>query len=164
MIKTIAKYKYFLLLFVIAVILAVLYVNGKKSVHHEIYINASTENVWSILMDTESYESWNPVLKVISGELEKGKSIVYEFKQDDDISEIKATVEEVVPAKLLNQTGGTPIVFSFDHKYILEKDVIGTKFTIHVDYRGIGVNWWSPTSVAIAYSKLASALEQRAES
>lgn len=44
--------KLFIILLAIVAILAILYFLGKKSVHHEIMINASSEKVWSILVDT----------------------------------------------------------------------------------------------------------------
>lgn len=165
MMKTILKYKYFLLLLLIVIGLIVLYINGKKSIHHEIYINASTENVFAILMDTDNYDEWNPVLRAIEGEMKEGRTITYQYIFDpENIHESTFKVKEIVPNKLINQTGGIPLILTFDHKYILEKDIIGTKLTIREDCHGIGANFISTIQSGISYSKLASALEVKAES
>ena len=52
--------------------LLVLALTGKKSVHHEISINASVEKVWKTLMDMESYPDWNPTMKRLEGEVIEG--------------------------------------------------------------------------------------------
>lgn len=146
-------------------ILIVLYFTGNKSVHHEISINASPAKVWEVLSDTDSYNSWNPVMKLLEGKIQEGNKVKYQFTQDaDNVSEIPSLVKKVVPNKLLNQGGGLSMVITFDHRYILEPEGNGTKLTIHEDYKGIYVNFWNPTPVEKAYARLNEALKHRAES
>jgi len=146
-------------------VLLVLFFFGKKSVHHEIMINASPEKVWSVLTDTDQYDTWNPVMKLLEGEVKEGSKVKYQFTQDaENISEIPSNVKKVIPNKLLNQGGGLPFVLTFNHKYILEPLDNGTKLTIHEDYGGIGVNFWNPTPVQSAYKRLNEAIKKRAES
>jgi len=153
------------ILVIILAVLAVLYFLGKKSVHHEIIINANPEKVWSVLTDTDNYDKWNPVMKLLEGEVKEGNKVKYRFTQDaDNASEIPSNVLKVVPAKLLNQGGGMPVLLTFNHKYILEPSGNGTKLTIHEDYAGIGVNFWNPTPVQAAYGRLNEAIKKRAES
>lgn len=46
-----------------------------KSVHTTIDIAASKETIWNILMDTEKYPEWNPLVVALSGELKEGNNI-----------------------------------------------------------------------------------------
>lgn len=151
-----------LAIFILA--LVILYFTGRKSVHHETVINASPEKIWAVLIDTDSYGSWNPTMKLLEGEVKEGSKVKYQFTQDaENVSEIPANVKKIIPNKLLNQGGGLPIVLTFDHKYILEPSGNGTKLTIHEDYTGIWVNFWNPAPVQTAYEKLGEALKKKAE-
>ena len=157
--------KLLIILLAIILILMILYFLGRKSVHHEIGINASPEKVWSILIDTDNYELWNPVMKLLEGEVKEGQRVKYRFTQDaENTSEIPSKVKKLIPNKLLNQGGGLPMFLTFDHKYILEPSANGTLLTIHEDYSGIGVNFWNPTPVEAAYQRLNEAIKKRAES
>jgi hypothetical protein len=110
------------------------------------------------------YPNWNPVMKLIDGEVKEGCKVKYQFIQDaDNISEIPASVIQIVPKELLNQKGGLPLILTFNHKYILESSGNSTRVTIHEDYRGIGVNFWNPKPVEEAYARLNFALKKRLE-
>ena len=149
----------------ILALLLVLVLTGRKSVHHEITINASPEKVWSVLVDTDNYESWNPVMKLLEGEVKEGNKVKYQFTQDaDNISEIPSNVKKVIPNELLNQGGGLPFILTFNHKYLLEPLGNGTKLIIHEDYKGIGVNFWNPAPVEVAYGRLNQAITKRTDS
>lgn len=149
---------------IIVLLLAVLYFLGRKSVHHEILIDARPEQVWTVLLNTDTYDDWNPVMKVLEGEVKEGNRVKYRFTQDEEnSSEIPSTVKKIIPNQLLNQGGGMPIVLTFDHKYILEDTDQGTKLTIHEDYVGIYVNFWNPAPVGEAYGRLCAAIKERVE-
>jgi len=138
----------------IIALLLILVLTGRKSVHHEIVVNASPEKVWS-----------NPVMKLLEGEVKEGNKVKYRFTQDaNNSSEIPSNVKKVIPNKLLNQGGGLPFILTFDHKYILEPSGNGTKLIIHEDYRGIGVNFWNPAPVEVAYGRLNKAIKNHVES
>lgn len=157
--------KLLVVLLAIVVFLIVLYFLGRKSVHHEIIINASPEKVWSVLTDTDSYDSWNPVMKLLEGEIRESNRVKYRFTQDaENSSEIPSNVKKIIPNILLNQGGGLPFVLTFDHKYILEPLGNKTKLVIHEDYKGIGVNFWNPAPVEAAYKRLNEAIKERVES
>lgn len=154
--------KWLLLPVFLILILVALYFIGKKSVHSEIVIPASTEQVWSVLMDSDNYAQWNQVLELLEGHLQEGSKVTYRFHQDEDNAyEITSTVKRRIENKLLNQTGGMPGILTFDHRYILESVAAGTKVTIHEDYRGIGVSFWNPEVVEAAYIRLNQSLKDR---
>lgn len=150
---------------VLIAILIILYFTGRKSVHHEILINASPNEVWAVLANTEKYTDWNPVMLLKVGKIQEGQQVVYQFTQAADKQyDISTSVKKVTAGKLLNQGGGMTGILAFDHRYILEPSDTGTKVTIHEDYRGIGVNFWNPTPVEKAYERLNIALKNRVES
>ncbi|MCK8520134.1 SRPBCC domain-containing protein [Aquimarina sp. D1M17] len=157
--------KIIIVILVLIVILVILYFTGKKSVHHEVVIDASSEKVWMVLIDTNSYKEWNPVMKLIAGEVREGNEVTYQFTQDvNNQSEIPATVIKIEPNVLLNQAGGIPMVLTYNHKYSLVPLENQTMVVIHEDYKGIGVNFWNPKPVEEAYAKLNNALKTRVES
>lgn len=148
----------------ILAVLIILVFTGNKSVHHEITINAAPEKVWDILTNMDEYPNWNPVMKLLEGEVQEGNKVKYKFTQDEkSISEIDAIVVQVIPNKLLNQKGGIPLILTFNHRYVLESTGNSTKVIIHEDYKGIGVNFWNPQSVEEAYKRLNVALKNRVE-
>ena len=88
----------------IAALLFVLALTGKKSVHHEVSINAPAEKVWKTLMDMESYPDWNPTMKRLEGEVIEGNKVKYLFTQEEGKSyEVSSTVANIIENKLLNQ-------------------------------------------------------------
>ena len=65
-------------------------------------------------MDTDNYDHWNPVMKLLEGEVQEGNKVKYRFTQDaENSSEIPSNVKKVIPNKLLNQGGGLPFVLDF---------------------------------------------------
>ncbi len=143
-------------------ILVNLYVIGKKSVHQEIFIEASAQEVWKVLTDVDSIRLWNEVLIPLEGKLEEGETILYEFHQDGSKpSKMSAKVKIISPNELLNQSGGMSGLLTFDHRYMLKSDGKYTRLIIHEEYRGIAVPFWNPTPVEEAYGRLARALKAR---
>lgn len=154
----------YIIVFIILLLILLILI-GKKSVQHEIIIDANVEKVWSVLIDTEKYSEWNPVMELVNGKVEVGNKVRYKFTQDDEnISEIDSKVISIVPKKLLKQGGGVPLIITFDHKYILEPIDGKTKVTIHEEYTGAYVNFWNPEPVEKAYGRLNKALKARVES
>ncbi len=149
----------------VIVVLAILLLTGRKSVHSELTINANTEVAWQVLVNTDEYPKWNPVMNLIEGTISEGNRVKYIFTQDKDSSvEISITVMKVTPKSLLNQKGGIPLILTYDHKYELTDLGDSTKMVIHEEYNGIGVNFWNPEPVEKAYKRLNEALKKRVES
>ena len=153
------------IVFTIIVLLVILVLTGRKSVHHEIVIQASPATVWQVLVDTDQYHQWNPTMELLEGKIKEGNKVKYRFTQDEtNSSEINAQVIVVDPPNLLNQKGGIPLILTFNHRYTLEQMDENTKVIIHENYRGIGVNFWNPAPVEAAYGRLNEALKIRVES
>ena len=154
--------KWFIALVLIVIVLVVLYVLGHKTVHSERVIPAEPDEIWSVLLDKNSYQEWNPILIPSEGDLREGETLTYKMiSPDDKESMVKTKVVHLQKAKLLNQYGGMPGILTFDHRWILEPAPNGTKVIQHEEYRGIGVLFWDPGWVEIAYHKSLEALETR---
>ncbi len=156
--------KFLIILLVIVVILIILIFTGKKSVRHEITINASSEKIWQVLTNTSAYPKWNPTMQLVKGYIKVGNKVTYKFTQEDNNSyEVPITVKQIIPNKLLNQAGGYPFILAYNHKYILEPQGNTTKVIINEHYSGIGVNFWNPKPLEKAYEKLNKALKKQSE-
>ncbi len=161
---TILKSKWFLFVGLPLLVVLVLALIGRKSVHAEIFINAKPSQIWKVLMDKSAYKEWNTVLIPIKGNLVEGAIVDYEFYQEENNkSVIPSKVKKITENKFLNQGGGIPGVLTYNHKYILEEITEGTKVVIHEDYRGIGVHFWNPAPVEKAYERLCTNLKNRVE-
>ncbi|UJH67353.1 SRPBCC family protein [Allomuricauda sp. SCSIO 65647] len=142
-------------------ILLFLYLIGQKSVHTELVIEASPQQIWDVLMDEEGYKEWNHVLFPVAGEIEQGNSLPYHLiNPKGETIEFEFEVIQSVPLELLNQKGGVLGVFTFDHRYILEPFGNHTKVTLHEDFRGIIVPFWNVDWVQQAYIDLNQSLRK----
>ena len=147
---------------IILAVLLILFLVGKKSVHQELLIEASPDEVWQVLTHRDDMSTWNHILVPLDGELAENSTINYSFtEKEGKSSEMKAKVRKLIPNQLLNQSGGIPGILTFDHRYILQSQGAHTMLTIHEDYKGIMVPFWNPDGVEEAYGRLAEALRQR---
>ena len=152
----------FLLLFAA---LGILYFLGNKTVSNEVSIAKRPNEVWSVLINTDAYKEWNPVMELLTGEIKEGEKVSYLFSRDkENTFTIPTRVKKVIPGKLLNQSGGTPFIITFDHKYIIEANEEGSLLKIHENYKGVYVPFWNPKPVEKAYKKLSEAIKSKAES
>ena len=145
-------------------LLFILWLTGRKSVHHEVNIQASPETVWKVITDMDQYPQWNPVMRLLEGKVEQGNQVKYLLTQDEDTQiEIRATIAQLIPEQLMRNTGGNPLLFSFDHTYTLQVNAALVKVIIHENYTGIGVNFWNTGPIKEAYRRLNIALKERCE-
>lgn len=103
-----------------------------KNIETEIVIDAKPDVVWQTLMKTDEYEEWNPFVRKLEGNIEKGSQIEITLKQlnGKEIG-LKPTVTELIPNKEFRWQGKLFIkgVFDAEHYFKLEsKDNNKTKF------------------------------------
>ena len=137
---------------------------GKKSVHSKITINATSNQVWEVITNTEQYHEWNTVMNLLEGSVVEGNLVKYRFTQEEGkYYDIPSSVKKIIPSSLLNQGGGTFGIITFDHKYILKEKKGKTELVIHEDYRGVFVPFWNPEPVQKAYDRLNNDIKKRVE-
>jgi hypothetical protein len=138
---------------------------GKKSVHSTISIKASPNQVWQVIINTSKYNEWNSVMNLLEGNIKEGSLVKYRFTQEAGrFYDIPSKVKKITPSSLLNQSGGTFGIITFNHKYILEEKEGKTVLTIHEDYHGVFVPFWNPEPVQKAYDRLNKDIKSRVES
>jgi hypothetical protein len=60
---------------ILAIMIILLLIFGKKNLSSEIIINAPVDTVWKEFTDFNEYPKWNPFIKSLAGEVEIGNAI-----------------------------------------------------------------------------------------
>jgi hypothetical protein len=137
---------------------------GCKTVETDILIAARPATIWAILSDAAGYERWNPVHVRVDGEFREGAKVRIHLKEPDGkISQFDATVRRLDPESLLNQGGGIPGLFTFNHTFRLEPADGGTRVTQREEFRGVGVIFFGTDWVKTSYQQVNEALKREAE-
>lgn len=87
-------------------------------------INAPIDAVWSCLIDTKSYSTWNQVIRKIEGDFAENKKINMEllFLDKKTVSFTATCIKVQKPNEIRwIATFGTDIVFKGEHYFQLEK-------------------------------------------
>jgi hypothetical protein len=97
-----------------------------KASHRKIYtdvvINASAEQVWSVIKDTNSYKSWAVFLTDIEGELKNGHKIKAKFQLNpskEKYNSIDHTIQ-VIEGKSFYWAEKGPMGICDNHHFIIE--------------------------------------------
>ena len=118
-----------------------------------------------MLIETEKYPRWNPVMTKISGRHEIGKKLIVTVAgMGDKPIDMSANVFRMEKPKYLEQKGGTWGITTFHHHYILEKHENGTKVAQKEDYSGLGLIFWDHKMMNKVYQSSNEALKKRVES
>ena len=138
---------------------------GCATVSTEVIIDATPEEVWNVLIETEKYPEWNPVMVKVSGRHEVGKKLTFTIAgMGDKPIDMDAKVFKVEKPTHLEQKGGTWGLITFHHQYILEKVEQGTKVIQKEDYSGAGLIFWDYKTMNKVYDSSNQALKKRVES
>ena len=150
-----------------ALLLAVLVIVGltaQKSVRAEIVINASPEEVWSVITDPHTYGEWNPIFIAYEGVFAEGNELGLQLKMGEgEATPVNVLVKDFVPNEWMHQGGGYPAILTYDHNWRLEPVPGGTRVIQHEDYTGLYVLFWDPASVERAYEQGNANLKARLE-
>ena len=148
----------------LALVFAVLFALGRETFHAEITIEATPEEVWSVLTDARGYAAWNPLLVPLSGEFREGAVVEYRMTQPNGKQSVMSSrVRKVIARKELNQYAGIPGVLTADHSYRLEPTQGGTRVIQHEIDNGIAMLFWDSSWVQPTYEKVNLALKNRVE-
>ena len=141
-----------------------LFLLGRETFHAEITIEATPEEVWSVLTDAPGYAAWNPLLVPVSGEFSEGAEVEYQMTQPNGRqSTMKTRVRKVVILEELGQHAGIPGVLTADHTWRLEPTPGGTRVIQHEVDNGAAMLFWDSSWVQPAYESVNVALKRRVE-
>jgi uncharacterized protein YndB with AHSA1/START domain len=141
-----------------------LYLLGRETFHAEITIDATPEEVWSVLTDAPGYAAWNPLLVPVGGDFSEGAEVEYQMTQPNGKqSTMKTRVRKVVALEVLGQYAGIPGVLTADHTWRLEPTQGGTRVIQHEVDNGAAMLFWDSSWVQPAYERVNLALKRRVE-
>jgi hypothetical protein len=110
-------------------------------IRSEIEIEAPPEAVWDVLMDFESYPSWNPFIRWVNGRAEVGSKLRARLEPPEGRGmTFRSTVTTLRPRAAFGWLGrlGIPGVFDGAHRFELERlDENRTRFVQSERFDGI---------------------------
>lgn len=115
-----------------------------KELKTETTINASVDQVWSVLMEHDKYDTWNPFIKKISGKAERGEKLEVLLQSGPD------KTMNFTPTVLLNEEnnefrwlGHLFVKGLFDGEHYFKLEAIGpnkTRFVHGENFSGLMVS------------------------
>ena len=143
---------------------------NKKELTSEIEIDATPERIWSILTEFDKFPEWNPFIREISGNVEKGKRLSVTLHPSGGRTlKMSPTLLEVEPSKELRWIGHLGISGVFDGEHIFELKPMGpgkTTFVQRERFAGILLPFLTGMlrgETARGFSEMNLALKRRAE-
>jgi hypothetical protein len=135
-----------------------------QTAHTEVTIGARPATVWGVLTDAARYPEWNPVHVRIEGQYREGEEVKVHLREPGGkVNQFKSKVRRVVSERELNQGGGVPAFFTFNHTFLLEPVEGGTRVTQREEFRGIGLLFMDMSWAENSYKEVNLALKVRAE-
>lgn len=135
----------------------------------DIVIRASANNVWEALTDFESVPKWNPFIKHISGDIEKGNRIEVRLQPPEGRGmTFRPTVLKAEPDRELRWIGRLliPGIFDGEHYFRIEPQTDGgVRFVQGERFTGVLVPFFGGIirSAVRGFEEMNSALKDRAE-
>jgi hypothetical protein len=135
----------------------------------EIEIDAPPAEVWAVLTDTEAYESWNPFVRRLSGELREGARLEARIEPPGGRAmTFKPTVLAAEPGRELRWLGRLllPGLFDGEHTFRIEPLPEGrSRFVQSERFSGLLVRPFKSTlrKTELGFEQMNEALKQRVE-
>lgn len=119
-----------------------------KELYTEIHIDASKEQVWSVLVDFDRYAEWNPFIVEVLGTADPGADLRVTLSPPGGRAvTVKPTVTEVAPARTLEWLGrlGPRGVFDGRHRFELHDSPNGSRLIQREVFTGVLVPLFART-------------------
>jgi hypothetical protein len=112
-----------------------------KELRTEIEIRAPVERVWEVLTDFGAYETWNPFIEHIEGELHPGARLRVRMRPPGSrATTFSPSVTDLQPARRVSWLGHLGVRGIFDGEHIHELEPIGadrTRYVQRESFRGV---------------------------
>jgi hypothetical protein len=141
----------------------------KREISHTIHIDASPEDVWSVMTDTAAFPAWNPFIRKLDGELRVGARLSVTVQPPGRrSSSFRPTVLAADPPCALRWLGRVliPGLFDGEHSLLIEATTGGgSRFTQAERFSGILVRLVGGTldSTEVGFQQMNEALKARVE-
>jgi hypothetical protein len=142
----------------------------KHNISTSITINANSETIWSILMDTESYPQWNSFVRSVNRKFELGKTVTVSLTPPEGSEMIfKPVITTLKENQTLKWRGKLWVKGLFDGEHCFELESISTnktKFHHYENFNGILVPLLKKaldTKTKNGFIKMNELLKERAE-
>ena len=136
------------------------------TIDNKIQIQASVEDVWSVLINREKYHEWNPVILSQTGVLQRGCSAKMRINPALFAMNVGIVYRQVITNQELSWFGGPPLIKGY-HYFKLESLPSGETSLTHGEQFGFistFLGWpFIVTLVKMKYKKADIALKGRCE-
>ncbi|MEL7157160.1 MAG: SRPBCC domain-containing protein [Actinomycetota bacterium] len=109
----------------------------RHHLHTEITIDATPTEVWAVLTDLASYDSWNPFVVAAEGRVAVGERLVNRLQPPGGKAQtFKPTVTVVSPPSTFEWLGrlGLPGIFDGRHRFDLTPTADGGTHLVHQEF------------------------------
>lgn len=140
-----------------------------REVTTSIWIDRPPADVWRVLVDTNAYRAWNPMIVRIKGDLRVGSVIEIDLgSSKSNAAVFHPTVQVVQPNHELRWLGhvGMPGIFDGEHRFQLVASGTGTRFVQSERFSGLLVGHLTGSLLDDTLNRMNamnSALKQRVE-
>jgi hypothetical protein len=141
----------------------------QRHISHTIEIDATPDEVWGILADTESYPEWNPFIETLEGDLTSGAHLRTRISAPGGSTmTFKPRVLVAAPGSELRWLGRLLVrgLFDGEHAFVLESLPGGrTRFTQSETFSGVLVRALGGTLAKTeeGFRQMNEALRERVE-
>jgi len=136
----------------------------KNVVQTETIIPASPDEVWSVLVDTQSYASWNPFIIDMQGAVVEGQRLTNTMEPTPgDQRVFKPKILMVRPSEELRWLGraGVPGIFDGEHYFLLEPAGEGTRLVHGESFSGLALLFIDTNQFEANFLEMNAALSER---
>lgn len=149
--------------------LAALRFSAPEVLETRVFIDASPQQVWAVLADSEHYGEWNPVMVRLSGSLRAGETIEFENRMGERSMVFRPTLLAAQPGRELRWLGhlGVRGLFDGEHFFVLRPAGGGTELLHGERFSGALVplvRGWLRGGLREDFGRINAALKVRAES
>lgn len=126
-----------------------------RTIYTDILIDATPEQVWSVLTDTASYKNWAAFLIDIQGEIKDGGKITAVFQTNPEKKKLN-TIEHIIAVeegKEFYWTEKGPGGITDNHHFKVESAENGKTRFVHSDELKGGMTWLMGGTLTKLYEK-----------
>ncbi|WP_415902965.1 SRPBCC family protein [Neptuniibacter sp. QD29_5] len=137
----------------------------EKNIYTEIEIDASSETVWSILIDNKAYPEWNPYHVRVEGDMALDHKLEVDIeKPNGNNLTIHPTLWVAEPYSELTWGGGITGIFIGRHSFVLSEIDQGKTRLVHKEhFSGFAIPFAELDTIEEGYQLMNEALKRRAE-